>query len=67
MNNKIKEILQGFNYAKNLLNSIAVSGVENCQKITMVYNNIEVFLNMVNQGEILITENQPDEDTDKNK
>ena len=52
--NKQEQIVQGFNYAKNILNSISVIGIDNCQKISAIYNNIEVFLNMLANEEIHI-------------
>lgn len=52
--NKQEQITQCFNYTISILNSISVVGVENCQKINAIYNNIDVFLNMINNGEIQI-------------
>lgn len=57
MENKAIQAKQGLEYAKGILNSITVTGIDNCQKISAVYNNIEVFLSMVAKGEILITDN----------
>lgn len=57
MENKAIQAKQGLEYAKSILNSITVMGIDNCQKISAVYNNIEVFLSMVTKGEILITDN----------
>lgn len=54
--NKIEQIKQGFYYIKNLINTIEVKGIDNCQKLTAIYNNIDVFLNMIANGEISITE-----------
>lgn len=51
---KQEQIVQGFNYAKNLLNSISITGIDNCQKLSAVYNNIDVFLNMLESEEIRI-------------
>lgn len=56
-NKKLEQIIQGFNYSKEVINSIPVTGVENCKKIEIIYNNIDVFLNMIFKGEILITDN----------
>lgn len=50
--NKKEQIIQGLQYAKNILNTITVSGIDNCQKISAVYNNMEVFLNMIINKEI---------------
>lgn len=55
--NKVEQIIQGFNYARNILNSITVSGIDNCQRISAVYNNIDVFLNMIANNEITIIDN----------
>lgn len=49
-----EQVIQGFVYAKDLLNSIAVSGISNCQKLAKVYNNIDVFLSMINSGELVL-------------
>lgn len=59
---KQEEIIQGFNYAKSIINSITVSGIDNCQKISAVYNNIDVLLNMLLNGNISIIENQSTEE-----
>ena len=50
----VDQILQGFSYAEELLNSISVSGIENCQKLAKAYNNIDVFLNMFRAGQLSI-------------
>ena len=52
--NKAEQAKQGLEYAKILLNSITVKGIGNCQKLSAVYNNIDVFLNMVKNGDISI-------------
>lgn len=49
-----EQIAQGFVYAEELLNSIGVSGIENCQKLAKAYNNIDVFLNMFKAGQLSI-------------
>lgn len=49
-----EQVIQGFVYAKDLLNSIAVSGISNCQKLAKVYNNIDVFLSIINSGELIL-------------
>lgn len=71
MENKAIQAKQGLEYAKSILNAITVTGIDNCQKISAVYNNIEVFLSMVTKGEILITDNVvsngSDEQMDINK
>ena len=54
--NKREQILQGFNYALKTLNQISVSGVDNCEKIYTVYNNLNVFLSMLINNEIQVTE-----------
>lgn len=65
--NKIEQIKQGFYYAKDLLNDIEVKGIENCQKLTAIHNNIDVFLNMVANGEISIIEPDNVEEKEKSK
>ena len=55
---KQEQITQCFNYTKNILNSITISGIDNCQKLSTVYNNIDVFLNMLLNNEISIVNNQ---------
>ena len=54
--NKAIQAQEGLEYAKNLLNTITVKGIDNCQKISAVYNNIDVFLKMIASGEISITD-----------
>lgn len=54
---KKEQLVQGFMYAKNILNSIEVSGIDNYQKIIAVYNNIDVFLKMLSNGDLVIVEN----------
>ncbi|MDO5398553.1 MAG: hypothetical protein Q4G33_11565 [bacterium] len=56
-NNTIEQIIQGFEYAKNAANSINVGGIDNCQKIMVIYNNIDIFLNMIKNGTISIIDN----------
>lgn len=51
-----EQIEEGFKYALDVLNTISVTGIDNCQKISMVHNNIEVFIRLLNQGKIQITE-----------
>ena len=66
--NKQEQIVQGFNYAKNLLNSISVTGVDNCQKISAIYNNVEVFLNMlINEEVYIVANNENKKKQNKNK
>lgn len=57
MENKAEQAKQGLEYAKSLLNSITVKGIDNCQKLSAVYNNIDVFLDMVKNGDISIADN----------
>lgn len=64
MENKIEQAKQGLEYAKSILNSITVTGIDNCQKMSAVYNNIDVFLTMVMSGEIIMTVNEQ-KDIDK--
>lgn len=64
MENKIEQAKQGLEYAKSILNSITVTGIDNCQKMSAVYNNIDVFLTMVMSGEIIMTVNEQ-KDVDK--
>lgn len=65
--NKKEQIIQGFNYAKNILNSISITGVDNFQKIGIVYNNIDIFLNMIANNELSIVENSDIESDDSKK
>lgn len=58
----IEQILQGLDYAKTTLNFITVSGVDNCQKLSMVYNNIDIFLKLLKQGKMSIIENVSEKD-----
>lgn len=57
-NDKItpEQIVQAFNYSKNLLDTVTVSGAENCKKISVIYSNIETFLNILAQGNMEIVE-----------
>lgn len=57
MENKIEQAKQGLEYAKGILNSIAVKGIDNCQKLSAVYNNIDVFLTMLANEEISLIDN----------
>lgn len=67
MENKIDTIIKAFEMSKTFLNDINVNGIENCQKLVLVYNNIDVFLNMIASGEIVVDEKQEDKKTDVNK
>lgn len=51
-----EQIKEGFKYALEVLNTISVTGVDNCQKISMVYNNIDVFVKLLTQGKIQLIE-----------
>ena len=63
MENKTEQAKQGLEYAKNLLNSITVKGIDNCQKLSAIYNNIDVFLTMLTNGEMSLIDNtQQNED-----
>ena len=63
MENKTEQAKQGLEYAKNLLNSITVKGIDNCQKLSAIYNNIDVFLAMLTNGEMSLIDNtQKNED-----
>lgn len=59
-----EQIIKGFEYAKVAADSIKVSGVENCQKLMAIYNNIDIFLNMVKSGTISIIDNNENKDSD---
>lgn len=61
--NKMEQILQGFNYALKTLNQISVSGVDNCEKIYTVYNNLNVFLSMLINNEIQVTETKSEKES----
>lgn len=61
---KQEQIIQGFNYVKNIINSINIVGIDNCQKLMTIYNNIDIFLNMLLNNEISIIENK---NTEKDK
>lgn len=56
-----EQIEEGFKYALEILNTISVTGADNCQKISMVYNNIEVFLRLLAQGKVQLTETAADD------
>lgn len=62
---KSEEIYKGLEYVKNILNSISVTGIDNCQKMVVIYNNIDVVLNMITSGQMSI--NCTDSDTEKLK
>lgn len=65
--NRIEEIQKGFEYTKSVLNSLTISGVENCKKIGIIYNNIEAFLLMIANGEVTIAESDKEKEDNKEK
>ena len=67
MENKTEQAIQGLEYAKGILNSIAVKGIDNCQKLSAVYNNIDVFLAMLINGEISLKDNSKKNENEKSK
>lgn len=60
MENKKEQVIQGIQFAKNILNSITVMGVDNCSKLTMAYKNIEAVLNILASDDIEIKEKSTD-------
>lgn len=64
MENKAEKARQGLEYARNILNTITVKGIDNCQRLSAVYNNIDIFLSMIANGEISLTDDSQ-KDTDK--
>ncbi len=60
MGNNAEQARQGLEYAKNILNTINVTGIDNCHKLVIAHNNLDVFLSKVSNGEILISDNVED-------
>lgn len=59
--NKIDQIKQGLEFAKNTTNYISVNGIENCKALTLIHNNLSLFLDMLESGEIEIIETNKSE------
>lgn len=59
--NKIDQIKQGLEFAKNTTNYISVNGIENCKALTLIHNNLSLFLDMLESGEIKIVETNKSE------
>ena len=64
MENKIEQVKQGLEATKNILNAISVQGIDNCQRLSAAYSNIEVFLSMLANGDISLVDNSQ-QDTEK--
>lgn len=62
---KSEQIYQGLEYAKNILNSLSVTGIDSCKKLVIAYNNIDALLTMINNGQISINCNTTDTDNTK--
>lgn len=58
---KIEQIKQGLEFARNATNYVSVSGIENCKALTLIHNNLSLFLDMLENGEIEITETNKSE------
>lgn len=56
--NLLMRIIQSLDFSKQTLNSITVCGIDNCNKLSAVYNNIDVLLNMISSGDITIIDNK---------
>ena len=54
--NKVEQIKQGLEFARNAADHISVSGIENCKILTLIHNNLNLFLEMLQNGEIEIIE-----------
>lgn len=65
--NKLEQIRQGFEYTKNILNSLTISGIDNCKKVSIIYNNIEILLTMIANGEITVVDNAEEKASTKKK
>lgn len=65
MGEKSEQIKNGLIYAKNLLDTVTVSGAENCQKISAIYNNLAITIAMLENGEIVLADGET-KDTSKN-
>ena len=62
MNNNIDKLKQALDYSKIILNTMNITGVENCGKILTVYNNLDAILKMLETGELALTEQKPPEE-----
>ncbi|MBR4022860.1 MAG: hypothetical protein IKI94_09785 [Ruminococcus sp.] len=58
---KIEQIKQGLEFARNATNYVSVSGIENCKALTLIHNNLSLFLDMLENGEIEIIETNKSE------
>lgn len=58
---KVEQIKQGLEFAMITADRITVSGVDNCKAITLIHNNLNIFLNMLANGEIEIIEKKSEE------
>lgn len=56
MKNDLQKIIEGLELARDYANSIHVSGINNFQKLSAIYNNINVVINMLKKGEIVLSE-----------
>ena len=58
---KIEQIKQGLEFARNATNYVSVSGIENFKALTLLHNNLSLFLDMLENGEIEIIETNKSE------
>ena len=65
--NKLEQIKQGFEYTRSILNSLTISGIDNCKKVSIIYNNIEILLTMIANGEITVVDNTEEKSSTKKK
>lgn len=56
--NKVGQIIQALHFSKNMINDLTITGVDNIKKLLTIYNNLEVFLNMISNNEIEICEKE---------
>ena len=60
--NKAEQAKQGLEFAMNAANCISVSGIENCKALTLIYNNLNIFLSMLASGQLEIVETKSQEE-----
>ena len=64
MQSKENEIIQAIAMVRETLENIEVSGTENCKRILIIQNNIDVLFNMLTNGEIkIVTEECKEKET----
>lgn len=54
----VKQVIDGLNYAKLVLNALPVNGKDNCQMIINAVTNIDVFFELIERGEIELKESK---------